>query len=328
MGASMYTTGQQPWPMDAGIPWTSLTLNPGIYGCQEVSPACKHCYAAKMAHRLSAQGRYPAGITKLTPSGVKWTGKVVADPARLVGRVMGVPARTARLVFVTSMSDVGHRDVPDDFRAAMVGLMLFRRQHQWQLLTKRPERLARFLREYSPQACLEAATELVHSLTPESPLVGQLQFEMMQRPPQRFHNIWFGATVEDQRRASERMAAVIDIWDRVAVTFLSVEPLLQEIDLTEWLQTRYMAGTQRRRRVDWMILGGESGNERTVRPLDLDAMTEVMTTARLAGTATFIKQLGSRWARAASASDGSGAAPEEWPTHLRIRQFPRPRAAA
>jgi len=118
-------------------------------------------------------------------------------------------------------------------------------------------------------------------------------------------NVWLGASVEDQKRADLRIPALLDT--PAAVRFLSCEPLLGPVDL-------------RQAAVNWVIIGGESGPG--ARPMDLDWARFLIRQCRDAGTAVFVKQLGSVWARAHKAASSKGSDPGEWPEDLCVRQFP------
>ena len=111
----------------SGIEWTEATWNP-VTGCTKISPGCKHCYADRMAKRLQAMGqqRYRNGF------------KVTLQPD-----VVELPLswQRPRLVFVNSMSDLFHRDVPDEFIRRCFKIMEVASQHTFQVLTKRPERV-------------------------------------------------------------------------------------------------------------------------------------------------------------------------------------------
>lgn len=174
-----------------GIAWTDITLNPGLFGCGKVSPACRDCYAEMMAARLAHMGH---GDYALAVRDGRWTGRVaVGAIADAVARVLAVPRRRdggLRYVFVTSMSDILHEDVPLDWIVALVEAMSTREDVIWQLLTKRAERWS------DVEECLA--------------LCGW--------PP----NVWPGVTVEsdDYRWRLDHLPAT------ATTTFASVEPLL------------------------------------------------------------------------------------------------------
>lgn len=123
----------------SSIEWTDATWNP-VAGCTIVSPGCTNCYAMRMAARLEAfgQSKY-IGTTRKTGGRHKWTGKVVLDYAAL-----GVPEkwRKGRRVFVNSMSDLFHEEVPLSFIQSVFRVMASTPRHSYQILTKRADRLA------------------------------------------------------------------------------------------------------------------------------------------------------------------------------------------
>jgi len=160
------------------IEWTDATWNP-VTGCTKVSPGCKHCYAERMARRLLAmkQPRYRNGF------------KVTLQPD-----VLELPLkwRLPRTIFVNSMSDLFHHDVPDAYIQKCFAVMERASQHTFQVLTKRPERAAAMC-----------------SKLPWAP------------------NIWMGTSIENQDYVNRaHLLAKIP----AAVRFLSIEPLLGPVD--------------------------------------------------------------------------------------------------
>jgi len=206
------------------IEWCDLSLNPGIYGCRPKSEACTSgagCYAARMAHRQVAMGRYPEGITHKTACGVKWTGKVFVDPTQIADAFATLPVRARRKVFVTSMSDLFVDAVPYTFIDAVFRCMVIHRHHTYLILTKYAQRA----HHYMTRGCFGGQGNHTYGW----PL----------------DNVWFGVTVENQRRADERRVYLREIPARVK--FVSYEPALGPVDWTGW------------EFVDWMIYGGQSG---------------------------------------------------------------------
>lgn len=120
------------------IEWTDATWNP-VAGCSLASAGCTNCYAMRMAARLDAMGveKY-RGLTRKTGGRAKWTGAVKCDDAALL-----VPHkwRRPRKVFVNSMSDLFHPEVPVDFIERVWDVMASTARHDYQLLTKRPDRM-------------------------------------------------------------------------------------------------------------------------------------------------------------------------------------------
>lgn len=121
------------------IEWTDVTWNP-VAGCNIASAGCTNCYAMRMAARLQAMGhpKYE-GTTRKSGSRTVWTGRVNTDENSLSDPVAW---RRGRRIFVNSMSDLFHEDVPTAFIQQVWATMAKCPQHQFQVLTKRPERMA------------------------------------------------------------------------------------------------------------------------------------------------------------------------------------------
>lgn len=178
------------------IEWTDATWNP-VVGCTIVSAGCTNCYAMRMASRLEAMGveKYQ-GLTRKSAGRAVWTGRVRCDEAALDAPRQW---RGNRLVFVNSMSDLFHDDVPGEFIQRVWTVMAEASRHTFQILTKRPERMAEVLKE----------TRL--------PLLP---------------NVWLGTSVE-----SAEVLGRLDSLKNVpaAIRFVSFEPLLTSVrdaDLT------------------------------------------------------------------------------------------------
>jgi protein gp37 len=179
---------------DTTIEWTDASWNP-VAGCTVISPGCTNCYAMRMAARLDAMGmKKYRGLTRKSGKRAVWTGKVGLDRKSL-----GIPAgwKKPRRIFVNSMSDLFHEAVPAEFVAAVWGAMQVTPQHTYQILTKRPDRMA----------------EIAASL----PVLA---------------NVWLGASVEN----ADYLARIDDLRKvNAAVRFISFEPLLGSVagaDLT------------------------------------------------------------------------------------------------
>jgi len=122
------------------IEWTDVTWNP-VAGCSIASAGCSNCYAMRMAARLQAMGHEKyAGTTRKSGDRYVWTGKVNTDPASLVAPLEW---RRPKRIFVNSMSDLFHEDVPTPFIQQVWDVMAECPQHHFQVLTKRPDRMAK-----------------------------------------------------------------------------------------------------------------------------------------------------------------------------------------
>lgn len=239
------------------IEWTDTTWNPTT-GCDRVSPGCDSCYALTLAKRLKAMGsvKYQNDGDPRTSGpgfGVTFHEDALTEPFRW---------RKPRRVFVNSMSDVAHARVSDEVIARVFAVMGSADQHTFQVLTKRPRRLAKLLSNPDFRTMVSAAGRD----DPASPDV---------RWP--FPNVWLGASVEADEycwRAGELRQTL------AAIRFLSLEPLLgplPSLDLTG---------------IDWVIVGGESGPRH--RQLDLDWVRDIRNRCVELRIPLFFKQVGGR----------------------------------
>lgn len=170
------------------IEWTDSTWNP-VRGCSKVSPGCKHCYAETFAERFR---------------GVKGHPFEFGFDLRMVPEKLGDPIRwsTPRRIFVNSMSDLFHEDVPDAYIEKVCRVMLAANWHTYQILTKRGKRMSRLLRTK-----LKSAASASH--------------------------IWWGVSVENRKHGLPRIDLLREA--RPKIGFLSIEPLIEDLgvfDLT------------------------------------------------------------------------------------------------
>lgn len=125
------------------IEWTDATWNP-VAGCSVITSGCTHCYAMEMAKRLEAMGieKY-TGLTRKTGRRAVWNGIVREDHKALM---IPYKWRKPRKIFVNSMSDLFHEQVSDSFILDVWEVMRETPRHNYQILTKRPERMAQIIR--------------------------------------------------------------------------------------------------------------------------------------------------------------------------------------
>lgn len=204
--------------------------------------------------------------------------------------------RADTLWFVNSMSDLFHKNVPFEFTAAVFSIMAITPHHQYQVLTKRPEQMQAFFdwmaeQEMPPVAfCVNAAEEAIGKRLP-------------QKAPSDWplRNVWLGTSVEDDRVVSR-----IEALQRVPaqVRFLSCEPLIGPLDLTDRLEG-----------IHWVIVGGESGaGARPMLPEWAEAIQEACHIQRVA---YFFKQTGAALAKEWGLHSRKGSDSEEWPEAYR-----------
>ena len=258
----------------SAIEWTQTTWNP-VTGCDRISPGCQHCYALTLATRLKAMGqaKYQTdGDPRTSGSGFG----VAVHPHALL-EPLGW--RRPRRIFVCSMADLFHARVPEAFIAQVFAVMATAGHHTYQVLTKRPLRLEHLLSSdaFAEQVFQHATSYGSGSLTWPLP------------------NVWLGTSVEDQPRADQRIPKLLAT--PAAIRFLSCEPLLGPIELApEWMELERQAFAGQRAmcfpRVDWIIVGGESGPGH--RPIDPAWVRSLRDQAFAAGVAFFFKQWGGR----------------------------------
>ncbi|WP_020673849.1 DUF5131 family protein [Amycolatopsis nigrescens] len=270
------------------------TWNP-VTGCTEVSPGCDRCYAKTFAERWRG-----------TPDHYFERGfDVQLRPDKLD---LPLRWRKPRKVFVNSMSDLFHKDVPDDFIARVFRVMALAPQHSFQTLTKRPARMRSLLTDYGfVRAMLRHDTRSGFGVTEDKLDQAARRWVASDRWP--LPNVWLGTSVETQRWADIRVPVLLDT--PAAIRFLSCEPLLGPVDLSRWLELEYYdsfgwgremlatlagrVGTERG--LHWVIAGGESGRDRGVRPMHPGWVRSLRDQCEAAAVPFLFKQWG-EWAPA------------------------------
>lgn len=213
---------------ESNIEWTDATWNP-VRGCTKISPGCKNCYAETFAERWRGIPGHPfeQGFDlKLVPHKLN-------EPKKW---------KEPKKIFVNSMSDLFHKDIPFEYIQQVFEVMRETPHHIYQVLTKRPEIMRQFCQEFYPE-----------------PL----------------QNVWLGTSVENSTYVL-RADCLKNI--PAAVRFLSIEPLLGEIDFID------LKG------IDWVIVGGESGPK--ARPMHPDWVRKIRDLCVESDTAFFFKQWG------------------------------------
>ena len=369
------------------IAWTDATANV-VVGCSRVSEGCRHCYAeALAATRLKNTRRYK-GLAVVTESGKpQWTGGARLDRDAIA---QGLRWKKPRRIFLTAMGDPFHESLSDNQIAVLFGVMAACRQHTFQVLTKRARRMREWFAACSVDRICEITTDYLLANSIETGCGSAFDPDEWPLP-----NVWLGVSVEDQVAADERIPELLAT--PAAVRFLSCEPLLDPVDLAEWLAAMSMcskcgeeheghipgncpncntdnlvtvwgeAQAERWRtgerydpnnsegvadvrggsRIDWVIVGGESGHN--ARPFDLAWARAIVEQCQRAEIPAFVKQLGLRaqgeWFRGDEPmprtcplfdardadptkhrymlTDLHGGDPSEWPEDLRVQQFPK-----
>lgn len=269
------------------IEWSDATWNP-VTGCDKVSPGCDHCYAETIATRFSGTDAYPDGF------------KVTLRPDRLDQPLRW---RRPRRVFVNSMSDLFHTDIPDEYIARVWAVMALAGEHTFQVLTKRHGRMRSLVQsERFAWLTWHTILAMTHERAVPVPEATSLLFGHGQSPVSMapLPNVWLGVSVEDQKRADLRIPALLET--PAAVRFLSCEPLLGPVDLAHTFRSHNpgdehpwdSAGKLAVRDVlHWVIVGGESGP--AARPMHPDWARSLRDQCTTAGIPYFFKQWG-EWA--------------------------------
>jgi protein gp37 len=278
--------------LNSGIQWTTHTWNVAV-GCEKVDEDCKFCYM----FRGSLNG------TRYNPREIRKTKTVFKLPLKIKE-----PAR----IFTSSLTDFFHPEI-DSYRHECWEIIRQCPQHTFQILSKRPERMA-----------------------------AKVPWERTPWP-----NVWLGTSV-GHSAGLHRIDKLLQV--PAKVRFVSLEPLHGEIDLSKYLYTDcycsvypYVNGVNKKSEpmqnadctlhdvsgkvgLDWVIVGGESGNENgqyKYRPCKLEWIESIVAQCQAAGVPVFVKQLGTHLAKVMGLKDRHGGFIDEWPSHLQIREFPR-----
>ena len=264
-----------------GIPYCDETLNVTA-GCTKCSPGCENCWAEKMAHRLKhiclATNNNPQYLGKTDKDG-HWTGKVECCPW-----LLDQPRKwkNPRRIFVNSMSDLFHPKVPFEFICKVFETIADASQHTYLIFTKRVEEMKEFF-----QSCED--------------------WDASEWP-----NVQLILSLSTQAEADKKIPILLDIL--AAVRGLSLEPLLEDIDLTgfkPWYGT--FKENQKDKGLHWVVVGCESGSKR--RPCKLEWVRSIVNQCQAARVPIYVKQL--------PINGKVSRNPKEWPKDLRVQQYPK-----
>ncbi len=260
------------------IAWADATWNPiqgtkGRWHCTKVSPGCQHCYAERMNIRFGGPP-FKEGADTL---------RMETDDHALLWQPLRW--KRPRRIFVESMGDLFHEDVPDEWIDRIVGVILRAPRHVFMMLTKRPERM----RDYFSGPAHAAGLATAGASFP-------------------IRNLWLGVSVEDQQRADERLPFLKAT--PAVIRFVSCEPLLGPVTLWEDQEgilrgpgVFEMGGVTPSTPdsppegydcsypfLDWVIVGGESGY--IARPMDIAWVRSLRDQCIQGKTSFFFKQWG------------------------------------
>lgn len=299
----------------AGATWNPVT------GCTKVSAGCDRCYAETFAERWRGipGHHFENGFD------------VTLRPERLE---QPLKWKRPRRIFTNSMSDLFHKDVPDEFIARVFAVMTLAPQHTFQVLTKRHGRMRSLLTAPEFQGFVNGTAISIASGYRSDGLKGGSPANLGRWP---IPNVHLGVSVENQQWADVRIPALCQT--PAAVRFLSCEPLLGPVNLlfedevgrcTCGVGPGGYYGMHERGcgtepgpawgNIHWVIVGGESGPG--ARRMDADWARSLVRQCREWDVPVFVKQLGSVLGRELGAGSKGGDW-DAWPENLRVREFPR-----
>lgn len=230
------------------IEWTDATWNP-VTGCAKVSPGCAHCYAERITERFHGPGSFE---------------KVILHPEKLDEPLHW---RKPRHVFVNSMSDLFHEQIPDDFINQVFQVMAQADHHIFQILTKRPHRMREWFNHSVQSWTRYPLPKKIRAMDARG-----IDREVFEKPLDVRYaplpNVWLGVSIENQHFADERIPLLLQT--PAAVRFVSAEPLLELVTLcqidpsgTNLAWVNWLHGEDGTDppipKLDWVICGGESG---------------------------------------------------------------------
>ncbi|HVI27491.1 phage Gp37/Gp68 family protein [Hansschlegelia sp.] len=291
------------------IEWTDATWNI-ITGCSVVSPGCTNCYAMRLAGTRHKHLPSRAGLTRDTKAGPVWTGEV-----RFNEEWLDQPLRwrRPRKIFVCAHGDLFAEGVPDEWLDRIFAVMALCPQHVFQVLTKRPERMRAYFagRRNEFGRASDALETISNSLSEDANQLAADRLDYFDSAGICQKNIWLGVSVEDQRRADERIPVLLDT--PAAVRWISAEPLLGPINLNAIREDIELHGGGHETRwesclngkqfdiwsetdiegfpkLDWVVAGGESGPG--ARPMHPDWARSLRDQCAAAGVPFLFKQWG------------------------------------
>lgn len=287
-----------------GLSWNPVT------GCTPISEGCQNCYAKRMANRFRGRFGYPED----KPFQVTLHPEKLNQPLRW---------KKPKRIFVCSMGDLFHEDIPFEFISAIFGVMAATPQHNYIVLTKRPAKMKEFFEWLFSKAANYPARdrrtvpyddERINILVMEALNRYKIGVDVMRKWP--LNNVWLGVTTENQARADERIPVLLQI--PADVRFVSVEPMLEPVNLSKWIYCYVCANNGEhfnpvygkieecpvcdgdRPILDWVICGGETGPG--ARPMHPDWVRNLRDLCQAAGVPFFFKHWG-EWKAAHRQSD-------------------------
>lgn len=271
------------------IEWTDATWNP-ITGCSVISPGCTNCYAMKLAGTRMKHHPSRAGLTVDSKAGPVWNGQVRFNEEWLT---QPLTWKRPRMIFVCAHADLFHESVSDEWIDRVFAVMALAPQHTFQVLTKRSKRMREYFGKVRHEGGLCDSMSIIWQRAQEIAIDHSL-LHRYQPKISVLPNVWLGVSIEDQKRADERIPDLLAT--PAAVRWLSMEPLLGAVTLNratvmvspgvelpvEWVPPLCQ--------LDWVVLGGESGSN--ARPMHPDWARSIRDQCAAADVPFHFKQWG------------------------------------
>lgn len=246
------------------IEWAHETINP-VIGCSHSgSPGCNNCYAEKFAARMAPNPKAPREYQNVVANG-KWNGQTAFVKSALE-KMLRIPGKGKR-VFVGSMTDTFHDDVPFGWIDRIMVAVALQPLHTFLLLTKRPARMREYFSRGLDLGLLAAANY-------DNPL----------------SNLWLGVSVCNQEEADAKIPLLLKI--PASKYFVSIEPMLGPISLFTYLFGSMRGGIELPDKLNWVIVGGETGPG--ARPMHPSWVRSIRDQCQASGVPFFFKSWG-KW---------------------------------
>ncbi|MBD2385995.1 DUF5131 family protein [Cylindrospermum sp. FACHB-282] len=284
--------------------FSAIKISHGGHWCKKISAGCANCYAEEI--NQSAYFKFASYL--------KYTGN---RPKNLILDVdilrQWISSRTENeKIFCFSMTDCFGDWVTDEELDVIFAHAAIATHKTLQFLTKRPDRMLKYLADNNCKARIASVIESDEFL--RSRKISAYILHRLKHYPDKFtfENCWFGASIENQKAVTNRASHLYKLHNRGFITWYSVEPLLEETIL-------YL----NHERVDWVVVGAESGSG--ARDCGLDAIAGIISECRVNQVPVFCKQMGTAWAKQSKTYrvDPKGETPELWDKSFNIREFPK-----
>jgi protein gp37 len=285
------------------IRWTETRWDP-LVGCTRKSAACKNCYAEAWTAKNSEPGNWGHGYVEGNGAGATWSGKIGLLEDRLQ---LPISLEEPSLIFVNSLSDLFHEALDDGTIDRIFAVMALEPRHYFQILTKRPKVMQRYLTEPTTRTRINSAMQ---ALSAGSNSIAGSEITTWPLP-----NVWLGVTAENQKEADRRIPLLLETPS--AIRFIAAEPLLEPIDLKvgTWLKGAAPESVTSAAKIDWVVAGGEISHKATL--CQPEWARSLRDQCARSGTAFFWNQWGEHGSSGSETSAGThlldGALYENYP---------------